>query len=159
MYNDKINTTLNVTPNKKRIKLIVIITTVIFTLLILTFVLLFTLTDIFKSDKELFFKTASQILNKEDDFIDNRIFQYFDKKKTSPYENQGSYTVNVPQGEGLTQQVLDKINNMNIEFSGKTDNSNSNSQQEIKLNYSDEVNIPLNYKKIGKRWCSFSKGT
>ena len=149
MYDDPINTTLNTKPNKKRIKLIVTITIVIFTLLIVTFILLFTVTDIFKTDKELFFKTVSQISNKEDSFIDDKITQYFEKKKTTPYENQGSYTVNMSQGDEQVQQIFDKINNINIEFSGKTDNPSSNSQQEIKLNYSDEVNVPLNYKKIG----------
>ncbi len=149
MYDDPINTTLNTAPNKKRIKLIVTITIVIFTLLIVTFILLFTLTDIFKTDKELFFKTMSQISDKKDSFIDNKITQYFEKKKTTPYENQGSYTINMAQGDEQVQQVFDKVNNINIEFSGKTDNPNSNSQQEIKLNYSNEVSIPLNYKKIG----------
>ncbi len=149
MYDNPINTTLNTKPNKKRIKLIVTITIVIFTLLIVTFILLFTVTDIFKTDKELFFKTVSQISDKKDGFIDDKITQYFEKKKTTPYENQGSYTVNMSQGNEQSQQVFDKFNNINIEFSGKTDNPNSNSQQEIKLNYSNEVSIPLNYKKIG----------
>ena len=45
-------------------------------------------------------------------------------------------------------QDNETLNNFNISFSGKTDNTNIKNEQNIILNYSNDVNFPLYYKKV-----------
>ena len=106
---------------------------------------LYIFTDIFKSNKQLFFKYTSQIVQNENGFIDNQLIQYFEKKKSTSYENSGEITfeVSIPNME----DDLELANNFNITFSGKEDPSNVKSEKEIRVNYSDNVNFPLIYRK------------
>lgn len=106
---------------------------------------LFFFTDIFKSNKQLFFGYTSQIIQFEDGFINNNLRKYFQKKKSTSYENSGDikFEVTVPELENK----LKLANNFNISFSGKIDESNSKAEREITLNYSDDVNFPLIYRK------------
>ncbi len=151
MY-DEINTPLNNTPNKSKVKLVVAIVIMIFSILIIGFILLLTVTDTFKSNKELFFKYMGQVADEKEGFINKRIFDYFEKKQEAPYENQGEYKIELipsdddSQSSMLNEENIEKLNNMGISFSGKTDNMNSKNEKEINLNYSEEVNLPIKYK-------------
>lgn len=104
-------------------------------------------TDLFKSDKELFFKYVTQIGDSENGFIDNNLKQYWEKQKTIPYINEGGFSTNITSEQG--QQQFDNVNNFNINFSGQVDAANSKSAQDISLNYSDSVNFPISYKQVG----------
>ena len=126
-----------------------LITVIILLVIILTLVgviaYLYFFTDMFKSNKQLFFKYASQIVQSEDGFIDNQLMQYFQKKNSTSYENNGEITfdVSIPNME----DELELANNFNITFSGKEDPNHAKSEKEISLNYSDTVNFPLTYRK------------
>lgn len=126
-----------------------LITVIILLVIILTLVgviaYLYFFTDMFKSNKQLFFKYASQIVQSEDGFIDNQLMQYFQKKNSTSYENNGEITfdVSIPNME----DELELANNFNITFSGKEDSNHAKSEKEISLNYSDTVNFPLTYRK------------
>lgn len=129
----------------KRLLITVIVLLVIILLLVGVIAYLYFFTDMFKSNKQLFFKYTSQIVQSEDGFIDNQLIQYFQKKNSTSYENSGEITfdVSIPNMEN----DLELANNLNITFSGKEDPSNSKSEKEISLNYSDSVNFPLTYRK------------
>lgn len=105
---------------------------------------LYFFTDIFKSNKQLFFKYTSQIVQIEDGFVDNQLVQYFQKKGSTSYENNGEITfeVSAPNAE----EDLKLANDFNITFSGKSDPNNSKEEKEISMNYSDSVNVPLTYR-------------
>ena len=105
---------------------------------------LYFFTDIFKSNKQLFFKYTSQIVQIEDGFVDNQLVQYFQKKGSTSYENNGEITfeVSAPNAE----EDLKLANDFNITFSGKSDPNNSKAEKEISMNYSDSVNVPLTYR-------------
>ena len=47
---------------------------------------------------------------------------------------------------GLDADVLQTINDFSIEYSGKVDNTARKNEQEIAINYSDDVNFPIKYK-------------
>ena len=129
----------------KGLLITVIILLIIILLLVGAVAYLYFFTDMFKSNKQLFFKYTSQIMQSEDGFIDNQLMQYFQKKDSTSYENNGEITfdVSIPNME----DDLELANHFNITFSGKEDPNNSKLEKEISLNYSDSVNFPLTYRK------------
>lgn len=129
----------------KGLLIAIIVILVIIILLAGVMAYLYIFTDMFKSNKQLFFKYTSQIVQNENGFIDNQLIQYFEKKKSTSYENSGEITfeVSIPNME----DDLELANNFNITFSGKEDPSNVKSEKEIHVNYSDNVNFPLIYRK------------
>ena len=108
---------------------------------------LYFFTDILKSNKQLFFEYSSQLIQTKEGFLEDNLIQYFQKRQSTSYENNGevSFDISIPDLE----EELETTNNSNITFSGKTDPSNSKSEQEISLNYSDSVNFPLTYRRNG----------
>ncbi len=129
----------------KGLRVTIVILLIIILLLVGGIAYLYFFTDMFKSNKQLFFKYTSQIVQSEDGFIDNQLMQYFQKKNSTSYENNGEITfdVSIPNME----EDLELANNFNITFTGKEDPTNSKSEKEISVNYSDSVNFPLTYRK------------
>ena len=130
---------------KKGLLITIIILLIIVVLLGGTMAYLYFFTDMFKSNKQLFFKYTSQVVQSENGFIDNKLIQYFQKKKSASYENNGdiAFEVSIPNLE----KELELANTFNITFTGKEDPNNTKSEKEISLNYSDNVNFPLTYRK------------
>lgn len=130
----------------KGLKIAIIIISIIILILIATIVSIYFLTDVFRSNKESFFKYTSQLISQEDGFIDNSLKQYLEKKQNTPYEDNGSidFDISIPD----MGQDNEAFNNFNINFSGKTDNANTKNEQNIILNYSNDVNFSLYYKKV-----------
>ena len=129
----------------KGLPITIVILLIIILLLVGGIAYLYFFTDMFKSNKQLFFKYTSQIVQSENGFIDNQLVQYFQKKNSTSYENNGEITfeVAIPNIE----DDLELANNFNITFTGKEDPTNSKSEKEISLNYSDSVKFPLTYRK------------
>ncbi len=136
--------------NQKKSKKIVVILIIVVLLIIIAggVLLAYFTTDIFRGNKELFFKYVTQIGDTEDGFIESNVKQYFEKKTTNSYTNEGSFTVNATDSEVVN---IDNLNNFNISFSGQTDNTNSKTQQDVSINYSDSVTFPVIYRKIGNQ--------
>ena len=130
---------------KKGLLITIIILLIIVVLLGGTMAYLYFFTDMFKSNKQLFFKYSSQVVQNENGFIDNKLIQYFQKKKSASYENNGdiAFEVSIPNLE----KELELANTFNITFTGKEDPNNTKSEKEISLNYSDNVNFLLTYRK------------
>ncbi len=105
-------------------------------------------TDIFKTDEQLFYKYMGQVVEKIQNFESEKVSNYFQKLETTPYENNGKLTVNVTMPEEIGVD-LSKVNNLNITFSGKTDKVNDIKEQNIQLNYTDDISFPLEYRKVG----------
>ena len=136
----------NLMKQKKNKGLLIAIIVLLLIIILLAGVIayLYFFTDIFKSNKQLFFKYTSQIVQIEDGFLDNQLVQYFQKKRSTSYENNGEITfeVSAPNAE----EDLKLANDFNITFSGKSDPNNSKAEKEISMNYSDSVNVPLTYR-------------
>lgn len=137
---------MNQKKSKKMIIVLIIVLAVI--ILIAGGLLAYFTTDIFRGNKELFFKYITQIGDTDDGFIENSIKQYYEKKKTNSYTNEGSFKITA---QDPTLPNLDNLNNFNISFSGQTDNSNSKTQQNVSINYSDSITFPFIYRKIGNQ--------
>ena len=122
-----------------------IIILIIILALIITFGCLYFFTDLFKSNKELFFKYTAQIVQQEDGFIGDGLKQYLDKKQNTPYEDNGNIDFDISLPDlGQNDDVLD---NFNISFSGKINKPNAKNEQNITLNYSNDTNFPFYYRK------------
>lgn len=132
--------------NKKKILIIAIIAVLVIGIIV-GVVLALSGTDFMKSNKDLFFKYASQMFDKQDGIGDNRLDQYNEKKKNTVYENYGEITANI-NSENIDEKTLEKINNLNISFIGNIDNPSNNAEELIKINYSDDVNFAFNVKKV-----------
>lgn len=130
----------------KNKKILIISIIVVLVILIAGVVFAFVAGDLFKSNKDKFFEYGAQLFESDNGFIDERINQYFEKRSTAIYENQGTFTVSI-DSENLDDETLDNINNLNISFAGNIDNVNEQAEELIKINYSDDVNFPILYKK------------
>ena len=149
---------LNSVGNNKNSKGTKIIRNVIIILLVLIIVLggifayLYFCTDIFKTDKQLFFKYASQIVASENGFIDNNVTNYYEKQTNTPFENNGRISINLEDNSStasISSEVLDIVNGFNIEFSGATDKTNNKAEQNININYTEDVSLPITYRHDG----------
>lgn len=123
------------------------------TILLVIFILLIGIvyacfsTDIFKGNKELFFKYMIQMGNEEQGFIEMQLKQYFEKQKNTPYLDGGNILVTITASND--QERFKNTNNTNITFEGQVDKANSQVIQDVSVNYSDNVKFPFSYKQIG----------
>lgn len=133
---------------KKSTKLILILIILLVILIVIAGVAYtYFATDVFKTNKELFFKYATQMGDEKEGFIETHLKEYFEKQKNMPYLDEGSASVNITATNG--QEQFENTNRMNITFDGQVDNVNTQFIQNISLNYSDSVKFPLTYKQIG----------
>ena len=130
----------------KGLKIAIIIIIIIILILVATIASLYFFTDLFRSNKEAFFKYTAQLIAQEDGFIDDTLTQYLEKKKNTPYEDNGNidFDISIPD----MGQDDDALNNFNIGFSGKVDNANTKIEENVSLNYSNDVNFPFYYRRV-----------
>lgn len=132
---------------KKSTKILMILIIIVLMIILLGGIAFaYFVTDIFRSEKDLFLKYITQIGDSEKGFIDNQLKEYFEKRKNTPYNDEGKFFVNITSS--TNQEQFENVNNFNISFSGQIDTANSKAEQNISLNYSDDVNFPINYKKV-----------
>ena len=98
-------------------------------------------TDLFKTDKELFF--AYMIEEKRGpDLKIEELLAYNEKQKNTIYESEGEIVFNT---SGVDEAST--LNEFNIAFEGKTDNANKVFEQEISFDYSQGYIIPIKLKR------------
>lgn len=127
------------------IKKIIIIVLIAILILGGIFAYLYFGTDLLKTNGQLFFKYLGQIVDVQDGFFDSQLTQYFNKKYTGKYEDSGEFSVDINMS-GMDSEMLQTVNDFNIEYSGKIDNTTRKNEQDISINYSSDVNFPLKYK-------------
>jgi len=131
-------------------KIIVAIIVILIMLLMagVAFAYVYTSTDILKSDKEMFFKYFAE-LTAEDGFVDKRIKDFSEKKKDNSYENSGTITAKVEYPDEDVKNIIEKVNDLSINFSGKVDSVNQKVEQNIEVDYGNNVTLPINYRQDG----------
>ena len=143
---------------KKKGLLIAII--IILVLLVLaggTFAYLYFGTDLLKTDKQLFAKYLIQLGDEEKGLFPKALNEYFNKKETTTYQNNGelSSNISVANSNNNTQitnsnsEYFDIMNNSKIQFQGSVDNANLKREENITLSYPDSVSLPFKYKNEG----------
>ncbi|MCI8636784.1 MAG: hypothetical protein HFJ36_02830 [Clostridia bacterium] len=129
-------------PKKNSKIILILIISTILLILLTSLAFAYFATDMFKSNKDLFFKYITQV------GIDEQLSQYFEKQKTTPYQNQGTFEPNIST-EGSQTKEYEAVNNFNISFSGQTDKITDNFAQDITLNYSNDITFPISLRKVG----------
>lgn len=135
---------------QKKSKIIIILIIIVILVIILASLgIAYFATDLFKSNKTLFAKYAGQIADENQGFIENALQQYNEKKQSNTYSDRGTFSVNASANSSTTN--LDNVNKFNVTYTGQVDTTNSKSEQNVSINYSDSVKFPVNYKKIGNK--------
>ena len=138
---------MNQKKNTKMLIILIILTIILIIGIGVTYIIL--ATDMFKSEKKVFFKYITQINDVEKGFVSNEVLQYFEKRKNTPYQNNSTISFNITSFDN--QEQFDNINKCSIDFSGKVDTANSKSEQDIDINYSNDVKFPISYKQSGNQ--------
>lgn len=130
----------------KKVLIVIIILVIIIVLTIVGIAFTYFATDIFKSNRELFLKYASTLTDERTAFLDSSLGQYYQKLNTTSYENEGelNFQINMPDAQEITEIVED----FNISFSGKVDSKNTKVQQDISINYNDDIKFPVSYRQM-----------
>lgn len=101
-------------------------------------------TDIFRSNKDSFFKYIAQTKDIVKDFNDQQLKTYIDKQKNTPYINNGKIIANIDVPDA--EEQIKHLKDFNITIQGKNNKFSSQVEQNIIINYSQDVNFPVNYK-------------
>ena len=117
--------------NQKILFITILLLIILILLIGMTYIYL--ATDTFKSKKELFFKYMTQLGEEQNGFIETSLKEYVKKKQNTPNTNEGSIT----------------FDDFTIRFSGQMEPTTNSIEQDIRLNYSEEVGFPIRYRKIG----------
>lgn len=134
----------------------VIVTTIIILLILVlatggVFAYLYLATDILKTDRQLFFEYFSQITT-EDGFLDKKIADFSAKKEQNAYENSGEITFEVEYPDDSMKSVIEKVNDLSIKYSGKVNSVNQKAEQNIEVDYGNNVVLPINYRQDGNKF-------
>ena len=129
----------------KRIKILIMILIIVIVLLGGIFAYLYFATDVLKTNQQLFFQYLGQLGANEEGFLDNNLTAYFEKKKTGKYQDSGKFYVDINMSN-VDTDMLSTVNDFNIEYSGQIDNTARKNEQDISINYSNDVNFPIKYK-------------
>ena len=135
--------------SKKGKKLLLItIIAVIILIIVIGICIVYFATDIFKGNKQLFFKYTAQIANNDSVKQYSELTSYFEKKQNTPYTDEGKVSVDINSSDN--QEKYENTNNTNITFSGQVDSSNSQTEQNISINYTEDETFPFIYKQVGE---------
>ena len=126
---------------KKRYLIMLIIAIVLVLCIGAGFAFVYFFTDTFKSNKTLFFKYISQNTQIMHFINDDDIKAYSDKQKRTPYTSEGTIKTNVTFPDSSEAQIANALQNCNISFNGKVDNTNKYFRETIKANYSDSQSL------------------
>lgn len=124
----------------KKSKLLIILIIIILILIILAGIAYaYFSTDLIKTNRQNFSYYAMQIID-ENEYFEKNLTEYFKKLKEKPFENNGTISCKVAESDNTNTYSL---NDFSIDFSGKINFVEQNLEENIKINYSPEVNIPL----------------
>ena len=144
---------------KKGILIVVIIILVILALASGGFAYIYLGTDWLLSERQGFEKYAVQLVTDDTKFIPSFLENYFNKKNSTPYTTEGAIDADI-QLIGASEQadvsdvteltkILEYSNDVQINFQGQVDNSNNKFEQNVTINYSDNINLPFTYRADG----------
>lgn len=129
----------------KKLIVIIIVLLILLAMVGTAFAYMYVATDVFKSDKELFMKYFMQTVV-EDGFVDKGIKSFEDKKQNTAYHNSGEITVDAEYPSEDFSEIIEKVNDLSISYTGKVDSANQKVEQNIEIDYGEDVIFPINYK-------------
>ncbi len=128
--------------NKKSgISLVTILIILIVVLIVLSVIAYMVVTsDLFKSDKQLFYDNISKIMGNEESFIGEDLEKYLESKNISIYKNSTELDFDIRSSE------IVNVNNFRIISNGNVNVFEDEIIQNMIIQYSEDVTFPLIYK-------------
>lgn len=121
----------------KKIKILIITLAIVLVLGCTTFAVLYFATDVFKSDKELFYKNISKIDLSA--IIDTAQFtKYQERLKNEKYENKGSISIKANMGEEMNI-------NESFNYTSQVDNAKKLADSNVTINKEGNDVLTINY--------------
>ena len=106
-------------------------------------------TDVFKTDKEKFFKYIAKNVEVYDSFKSEELTQYLNKKKTQAYENEGEFYAQIDEQTAKeympNKKIYNEVKNFKIVFDGKKDIPNNYEHDTVSLQYSNGEKMTFEY--------------
>ena len=125
----------------KKIQILIITLVAVLVLGCTTFAVLYFATDVFKSDKELFYKNISQIdLNELMDTM--QATKYQERLKSEKFKNEGSVSIGVNIGEEMS--INERFN-----YTSQVDNANKLADSSVTINKEGNDLLTINYLRNG----------
>lgn len=98
-------------------------------------------TDVFKSDKQKFFKYMSRNIENVSSLKSEELTKYIEKKKTQAYDNNGEFYTTVDEKTASSympsKKVYDEVEKFKVTFQGQKDIANNYMHDTVNLQYSN----------------------
>ncbi len=94
-----------------------------------------------KSNKEMFYSSVENIFDSENGFINKELNEYISKKNNEVYKN------NIRIDFDIQSEDIVNVNNFNIQSVGQIDKANNSMEQDVKIEYSEDINNTFTLKK------------
>ncbi len=98
-------------------------------------------TDVFKSDKQKFFKYMAKNIESASTFKSVELTNYLEKKGSQPYENSGEFYTTIDEKTASSympnKKLYDEVEKFKILFQGQKDISNGYFHEAVSLQYSN----------------------
>lgn len=132
----------------KKTKSIILATIIIVIFIVIAILIcMYFFADVFKSNKVKFFEYGLSVVEFEgyDGTIQN-LENYFKKQESIPFESKSKYCTNIEdKNESMISANEQKaVNNTTINLLGKVDLQNKLVEELINIDYTEEVNFPIN---------------
>lgn len=130
--------------NKKtKRKMIITLSVVILLIIIAAFIAMYLLTDMFKSDKTLFFKYLGKNVENIETIMETLENE---ENPNGKYEEKSEIKINYTENLGTTSENTDnEINKLKLTIDGQTDKDNNYNYRNIKLLKNDDKIINMEY--------------
>ena len=132
----------------KKTNKIIIVSILIIILLGGVFAYVYIATDLLKSNKEMFFKGFSKIVDKDEGIINKNLEEYFKKKSSESYQNKGNIKFNYIDNTGTStteSKIIDKLNELTIDFQGTSNKEKNITNEDITIDYGNNITFPIKY--------------
>lgn len=126
----------------KKVIVIIIVILMLVAVLIGGGIFVYLKTDLLKSEKDQFFKYASQL---SEFFGDNNIEEYSKKLKNTPYTSAGTIKVNYSSDDDTKENLESYIKNSSINLKGSSNLKEDYIYQTIQANYSDNESLNFDF--------------
>lgn len=119
----------------------IIIISVVVAVVVIAIIVALLVSNIFKSEKQLFAQYLSQ-MSEGEKILETNIFNtYTDKKESTPYQNSGEITLSLPE-------EMESFSSFNIKVEGKSNPGEKKYESKISLNNGETAILPMTLRQV-----------
>ncbi len=119
----------------------IIIISVVVAVVVIAIIVALLVSNVFKSEKQLFEQYLSQ-MSEGEKILETNIFNtYTDKKESTPYQNSGEITLSLPE-------EMESFSSFNIKVEGKSNPGEKKYEAKISLNNGETAILPMTLRQV-----------